>query len=118
LDILSKVFVTRGRPIKVGGFNVYLRDTTLLAPAGKQSLEAIGSLYAEKYNKVKMAPSEIENMDRVLIENPEKFKEYALNDAVIPLIHSAYMEDYNFKIGVPSIPLTISNLAVNRLKDF
>jgi len=35
-------FVTLGTPFKVYGASIYFRDTKLLAPGGKGSLEQIG----------------------------------------------------------------------------
>lgn len=52
LDIVHKNFITLGRPLRYGLSNVYIRDTSLLAPAGKKSLDAIGGIYGEEYKKV------------------------------------------------------------------
>jgi hypothetical protein len=45
LSIVNKSFVTLGKPLKIEGVNVYVRDTMLLSPAGNRSLDSIGKLY-------------------------------------------------------------------------
>ena len=48
--------------------------------------------------------------------NKEKFDEYAINDAIIPLIHACYMEDFNFNLKTLGIPLTLSSLSKTYIK--
>ena len=45
MSIINKSFVTLGKPLRVYNSFVYLRDTMLLAPAGKGSLDHLGVLY-------------------------------------------------------------------------
>ena len=54
LDIVNKSFVTLGRPIIVDSNKVYIRDTLLLAPAGKKSLASLGNLMG--FNKIDLTP--------------------------------------------------------------
>lgn len=117
LDIVNKCYVTRGKGLNIKGYNVYLRDTMLLAPGGKKSLATIGNLYDDRFSKIKLTRDELENMDKLLIEDPKKFIDYALKDSEITLIHASFMEDFNFKLGYPNIPLTLSNLGSNYLKQ-
>jgi hypothetical protein len=142
LDIVNKSFVTLGKPIVIGNTNVIIRDTMLLAPQGCRSLESIGGLYGEDFKKVDIVKelSDIqkeqftegltkeqkeklnlnqyikENMDLLLKINKEKFEEYAIKDAIIPLIHASYMEDFNFKYQGLGIPLTLSSLGSTYVK--
>ena len=55
-------------------------------------------------------------MKQYLIEEPAKFKEYAIQDAKIALIHGLYMEEFSFKFGLISIPLSLSMLASVHLR--
>jgi len=115
-DIVNKSFVTLSKPICVDNVNVYIRDTMLLAPPGKASLGAIGSLYGDDFNKVDLTNDQIENMDVLLKENKKLFDDYAIKDALIALVHGTYMEDFNFKIGGLGVPITLSGLSSKTLK--
>lgn len=108
LDIVNKCYVTLGRPIVIDNTNIFIRDTMLLTPAGQRSLDALGGLY--KVVKIKLSKEQISNMDKLLLENKELFEEYAMRDAVIPLIHANYMEHFNFQLNEFGIPITLSNL--------
>jgi hypothetical protein len=142
LDIVNKCFVTLGKPIVIGNTNVIIRDTMLLAPQGCRSLEKIGSLYGEDFKKVDIAKDLKEeqkekltkdlteeqkekidrnqyikeNMDLLLKIDKELFDSYAIKDAIIPLIHASYMEDFNFKLQGLGIPLTLSSLGSRYVK--
>jgi hypothetical protein len=71
LTILNKTFLTLGKPMNVNNSNIIIRDTMSLAPSGKRSLEAIGSLY--DINKINLTKEQKENMDILLLENKELF---------------------------------------------
>lgn len=142
LDIVNKCFVTLGKPIVIGNTNVIIRDTMLLAPQGCRSLEKIGGLYGEDFKKVDIAKDlkeELkekftkdltkeqkekvdlnqyikENMDLLLKIDKDLFDSYAIKDAIIPLIHASYMEDFNFKYQGIGIPLTLSSLGARYVK--
>jgi hypothetical protein len=117
LDIVNRSFVTLGKPMKIGDFNVIIRDTMLLAPAGKKSLDSIGSLYGQDLNKIALSKEQKSNMDLLLKEDKALFSEYAIKDAIIPLIHSNYMEDFNFKLNEVGIPITLSSLSSKYVKS-
>jgi len=117
LDIVNKCFVTLGKPVVLENTNIIIRDTMLLAPAGKRSLEAIGSLYGPMFNKISLSKDQIENMDLLLKNDKTLFDNYALKDAVIPLIHSNYMEDFSFNLKELGIPITLSSLGTKYVKD-
>ena len=108
LDIVNKVFVTLRKPILINGINVIVRDTMLLAPGGNKSLKNIGGLY--NINKIDIG-NNINNMKVFLKENYEQFKEYAIQDAKIALVHGLYMEEFSFQYGLISIPLSLSMLS-------
>jgi len=87
LDIVNKGFITLGKGFRYCGYNVIVRDTMLLAPAGQKSLANIGKLY--KFEKINLTEFEITHMDLLLKENPNKFYEYALRDPLITLKHAS-----------------------------
>ena len=69
----------------LGGTNAqiktYLIDTMLLAPAGAQSLAALGDLLG--IPKIKLPPGAIMDMARFRRDLPALFETYALRDAII-----------------------------------
>ena len=117
LDIVNKSYVSLTKPIIIDNVNVIIRDTMLLAPGGKKSLQHIGSLYGKEFNKIELSKRRLERMDLFLKEDFENFKEYALKDSLITLIHASYMEDFNFKLGQIGIPITLSSLGSVYLKN-
>jgi hypothetical protein len=117
LDIVGKSFVTRGKPILINGCNVYVRDTMLLTSENQKSLGAISKMYGERLMKIKLPEGTYEDMNKFLEEDPEGFKAYGERDAVIPLIHAFNMENRNFILGNTTVPLTISSMSGNYIKD-
>src|SRR6185312_11473187 len=127
LNIVNNSYVTLGKPLEIENTNVIIRDSMLLAPQGHKSLESVGSLYGEEFKKVDITKDLTEdekerltkdltkdqkgNMDLLLRENKDLFDRYAIQDAIIPLIHASYMEDFNFKLNAVGIPITLSSLA-------
>ena len=72
--------------------HVTWRDTILLAPAG-HSLKAIGAMTST--NKIELTQDEIEHMDRLLIEEPKRYIEYAINDTRVALeYYLRFMQDF------------------------
>ena len=120
MDIVNKCFVTLRKPILINGINVYIRDTKLIAPSGKKSLEAISSLYDSdgNFNKKELSLYEKQNMDILLREKPELFKDYALHDSLITLVHGMFMEDFNHSINGLGVPLTLSALSSNYIRKY
>jgi hypothetical protein len=114
-DIINKNLVTLGdTKLKYNGYKLKLYDTMLLAPGGRKSLASIGAIYG--FPKLELSQAQYENMSKLLKENPELFKEYALRDAVISLIHAQRLEDAHFKLHKASIPLTLSLLGGANLR--
>ncbi len=70
---------------------VYMRDSKLLAPAGKQSLEALGNLIG--FPKIELPPGTIEKMGDFLAEAPAEFESYAVRDAQISAIYLRHVAD-------------------------
>ena len=108
MDIVNKSYVTLGKSINYANSRIMIRDTMLLAPASKKSLSAIGKLY--DLSKYELTRSEISQMDVLLQENPVRFTEYALRDAVITLTHACWMETFHFNLKGVGIPLTLSGI--------
>lgn len=117
LDIVNKCMVTLGKSeIVKHGHNIIFRDTLLLAPGGKQSLSAIGGMYGEHLRKINLNAYQYQNMDVLMKEDPNLFKEYALRDSLISLVHASILEDAHFKSNKLGIPLTLSSLGVSNLR--
>lgn len=112
LSIVGKSFVTLSKPLNFEGVNVYIRDTHLLTPAGSKGLSALGKLYESSggVSKVNISRDDLEHMDEFLDRDPQGFAEYAITDALIPLMHAITLEKVNFSIKRIGVPLTISSL--------
>lgn len=62
-----------------------MRDTSLLSPAG-MSLKSIGGLYPQfPLLKKELSREEILNMSKFFEDEPERFEDYARQDAKIVL---------------------------------
>jgi len=119
LSIVGKSFVTLGKPLCIGGENVYVRDTHLLTPAAGKSLASLGKLYENEigYTKKVISKDHLEHMDEFLIYNKEEFESYAIIDALIPLIHATTLENVNFELKRVGIPITLSGLGRTLVLD-
>jgi len=114
-DIINKNLVSLGATkLKYNGYKLSLYDTMLLAPGGKKSLAAIGAIYG--FPKLELSQEQYDNMSTLLKENPELFKEYAVRDAVISLIHASTLEDAHFRLHRGTMPLTLSLLGGANLR--
>lgn len=112
LDIVQKTFVTIGKMIlkdKINS-NIYIRDTSLLAPQGHKSLAAVGSMYGGEYEKVLIPIQYKGDMRQLLKENPVLFEKYAVQDALVTLKHANTMEEFNLTVCKTGVPLTLSSL--------
>ena len=140
LNNVRKSLITRDLPIKLkinyfdeqvidddptiddDSLNIYLRDTILLAPTGQKSLSELGNLVdvkkitlsenkeTEKYLK--------ENMDFLLRDDWETFKNYALVDAEICAKYfDLIVDNYEKLMGTRRIPSALSNIGVKLLLD-
>jgi hypothetical protein len=111
MSIVNKSFVTLEKPIKFKKCNLHIRDTMLLAPAGNKSLAVIGKIYGTDFNKFKISAYELGHMDEFLKADPERFKKYAIQDAIIVLVHMCKLEDYYFSLNKISVPMTVSSIS-------
>ena len=115
IDILKKSYTSLRVPMKVSGENVYIKDTLLLSSAAASSLSAVGA--AHKLYKKALSKKEQENMNVLFKENPEKFKDYAMTDSLITLIHALFMNDFVFNLGYISFPSTLGSIATKYLQN-
>ena len=102
--------------------NVYVRDTILLAPGTSRSLAAIGELIG--YEKIILSQDEKreqflkENMDVLLREDWELFRQYALMDAEICLRYFEKLSiEYESLMGSNRLPSSLSSIGTKLLLD-
>jgi hypothetical protein len=78
LSIFNKSFLTLGKPLRLEHTFVYIRDTILLAPQGKRSLNELGKLYEKErdYNKREVSFQELSKMSELLKRDKPFFEEY------------------------------------------
>jgi hypothetical protein len=110
LDIVHKVYVTRGKGLSMYNTEINIRDTSLLAPAGKKSLASLGTLYEDEYHKISLPAVYRGNMKKLLEEDPKLFQEYAMRDSEITLKHANEMELFNYTVCKLGVPLTLSSI--------
>lgn len=115
LSIVGKSFVTLGKPLKFEHTFVYVRDTMLLAPAGKGSLSNLGKMYLAEgdFAKRSLKIEDLNAMGAFLKRDPRAFEDYAIQDAIITLKHGLAMEKFNLGIKQLGIPLTLSSIGRN-----
>lgn len=93
---------------------VILRDSMLLAPGGSQSLKALGNLVG--VSKVELNQGEIEKMDLLLQNDPERFKKYAMQDPKIAVRYCLKIMALNRELfDENAIPPTLSTIGMNFL---
>jgi len=88
LTTIRKSPVTGVHPIKIhnrrtGAVDLEIFDTRLLAPAGLQSLDKLSDLLGKDDKKIDISEFYKRNMDRLLIDDPELFEQYALRDTEV-----------------------------------
>jgi hypothetical protein len=88
---------------------VYIRDTILLSPPNSQSLKAIGKMHGKEFLKMDLKEYRGRMFD-LLVDNPELFKAYAVQDSRITLKHINEMGKRYFMLGKIGVPLTITSL--------
>lgn len=116
LTIVQKNFITR-KSMSIQGVNVNIRDAKLLVPPGF-SLDKVGKLYGGALVKVDLPKSVKSQMSKLLVDDYEKFKEYAIGDAVTTLVHSVVMTEYNHQLNDIGVPLTVSSLTGKVIRRF
>ncbi len=119
LQIIRKVPVSLGtvplklklnnRTVKCG---VKVADTTLLAPAGKGSLAALGEVVGVP--KVGLPDGAITRMRDYLADDESNFSAYGINDCRITYAYYARMHELaNDVLGLPNMPLTLGGFGVS-----
>lgn len=94
--------------------SVEFRDSMLVSPAGKGLKDVGESLGVPKLEIP--APYSITEMNVFLKEQPELFEAYAINDAVICLLHMTKFIEFCDELGLDKIPHTIGSLAVSAFR--
>jgi hypothetical protein len=117
LSIVNKSFVSLGKPLRYEHTFVYVRDTMLLAPAGKGSLANLGQLYESCYYKKNICKEDLNDMEGYLKRDKTGFIAYAIQDAIITLKHALAMEKFNNGIKQFGVPLTLSSIGRNYVFD-
>lgn len=124
-DSLRKTLVTIEKPLRLKLTNssfhgtshsIFLRDTTLLAPAGS-SLEALGKVLG--ISKVEI-PSQYSKSDmKTFLENdPLEFLIYASIDPVVTLYWAFAVLDFTEELtGKRVLPVTLASLGARWAKD-
>jgi len=115
IDILKKSFTSLRTPIECLNEKIFIRDTLLLSSAAASTLSAVGK--AHGLTKIPLVKKEYENMDLLFSKNYEKFKAYAMHDALITLIHILFMNDFSFKLGALSVPNTLGTLTTKNIQN-
>ena len=88
----------------------------LLAPGGSKGLAKIGSMYPG-FSKLEISRADLEDMQGYLARDKDRFVEYALRDAVITVVHSLWMEEFNFRIGGSGVPISLSSIGRRYVKS-
>jgi hypothetical protein len=114
LSVVNKSFVSLGKPLRFKECFVYIRDTMLLAPAGKNKLHDLSKLYnsdgKSDFEKRQVSVNDLNNMRVFYEREPERFKDYAIQDAIITLKHAVAMEEFNMKVYQIGVPITLSSI--------
>jgi len=104
------------KPIRTNGYNVYIRDTMLLASAAARTLDGLGKMY--NIPKGKLLPFEYKDMENFQKTDPERFKEYAMTDADIVLAHGVFVLNFVFSLGYARIPCSLGSISRLSLKRY
>jgi hypothetical protein len=115
VDIIKKSYCSIKTPLKCLNTKVYIRDTILLSSAAASTLKAIG--FSHGLNKVEIPETYKSKMDVLLRKDYNLFKEYAMQDSLITLIHALFMNDFAFRLGLSKLPSTLGNLATAYLRN-
>jgi len=83
-NILRKSFVTLEKAVRVRGWKVILRDTSLLSPVGA-SLSSISTLYNSEFKKINVPQNLKSDMRQLKKLDFELFRAYAMQDSKITL---------------------------------
>ena len=109
IDTIGKGYCSLIKGMEVLGLKVHIRDTVSLSSAAAGTLEAIGKSHG--LEKVAIEDSYKVNMKKLLLDNEELFKEYAMQDSLITLIHGLFINDFAFRLGALDLPVTLGSLS-------
>ena len=99
----------RNRHTHTYPISLQLADTMCHAPAGMKSLKALGKTVG--WEKIQLNEGDIEHMDRLLMNDPCAYFEYAANDSNVTLLYEAALYGYNNK---PPVTVTSATAKVMR----
>ena len=116
LTLVQKNFITM-KSMAMQGINVSVRDAKLLVPPAF-SLDKIGKLYGGDLTKIALDASVKSNMKGLLERDLDEFKDYALRDSVITLVHGVVMMEYNNQLNDIGVPITVSTLTGKVLRMY
>jgi hypothetical protein len=109
------VIPVRLRSRRVVMCSIRLFDSMLLAPAGNQSLMALGALL--NVPKVEIAGERKARMDLVRDEDPELFERYAIQDAVIARLWLKRMEEFaSTDLSLDKLAPTLGGMGVTMFR--
>ena len=111
-SVLNKSFLTLDKTLSFNKWKVFLRDSSLLSPAG-MSLKSIGSLYPTlPLEKIELSANQLNNMDELYTSDRTLFMSYAMQDSKIVLWHSLQVLNSHYLFTQKyTIPVTLSSLA-------
>jgi hypothetical protein len=97
-------------PHLIDQVKVTLRDTYVLSDPTKSSLDAIGAVYG--IPKVEIPKEAFSNIASFADNNPVLFKNYAITDALICLVHGIELQAFSYEfLGLYKVPVTIPSLS-------
>jgi hypothetical protein len=67
---------------------------------------------------MELTEAEISNMEDLLHQNPQRFKDYAVRDSEITLLHLCNMTDYYFELGGILPPLTLPQISGKAFENY
>lgn len=83
----------RNRNTHTYPISLQLADTMCHAPAGMKSLKALGKTVG--WEKIQLNEGDIEHMDRLLMNDPCSYFEYAANDSNVTLLYESALYGYH-----------------------
>ena len=80
----------------------------LISPAQGGGLNALGKIY--NLDKKPVSREDMEDMELYRERELDRFYEYGIQDAIIPLVHSCKMEEFYRGLGGTGFPITLSSI--------
>jgi len=117
IDIIKKSYTSLKLPIKCLGHEIHIRDTLLLSSAAAGSLANVAKAYKMEKIEIPNGQNYYSNMDKLLLDHKDIFKEYAMQDSLITLIHALFIGEFSFKVGMVKLPNTLGSISSKYLKN-